>query len=648
MFSPETQPIRRTIVREIVFNKLMESSRSDGESIGILTTLTVNGVDVFRLPSSEVQTQLEGLVQERVIEEIVVRKKKRWKVTEAGKAKLSKVRSNADSRIDDAVNTIFAGCEPIAGYREALLECLSTIFGRIADRYIAESISDEKNRSNFLPPNLEEVATKVLSTIPGVNYGDFLLGLRKFFLVEHPDADWLKWTYCKNYYALRIVGLGDVSNALSKEAFAGLTVYLDTNVILSALDKRNESHSVVTHVLDKLHALGCEIEVLEITAKELSELAIRLSETVGAALSQIPDELLPRTTGLAASVELLYRQDHSNPSAEEALAELADVDSIVTGQLDIPIARDLLIEAYPPSEAVRSLANKLKSHYDTVQTWNRRKSESAALHDALALTFVNTKRAEGNRCVFLTLDKSLPTFRFPEDATQIRPAITIDALLSWLGIILEDDESIERAYSTLLSSQLVTSKQTFSIEEFSMLAQVGMECKNMPTEDVEQCILYLRREAQGLDLRSADDREKLHHKVTTFFSSPDRKFLGELEDLRGKVKDYEQLMKESTKRNELAVNSERELRERAEYTIRETQTKHRLVIVGVLFGVGIMIVSWMALEYGTGSNRVQKILSFWNLFGLVGGICLVLIRVLCRGDLWPIAKRLLWPIKRTE
>ena len=648
MFSPETQPIRRTIVRELVLTKLMETSRPDGASIGKLTTLTVNGVDILWLPQSEVQTQLAGLIQEEMVEEIIVRKKKRWKVTEAGEAKLSRVRSDVDSRIDDAVETIFAGCEPIAEYREALLECLSTIFGRIADRYINESISGDKTRTNFLPSNLEEVATNVLSAFPKVNNRDFFQGLRKFFLDEHPDANWLKWTYCKNYYALKIVGLGDVSNALSKEVFTELTVYLDTNVILCALDRRDERHSVVMHVIDKLRALRCEIEILDITAKELSEHAIRLGETVDAALSQIPDELLARTTGLAASVEMLHRQDHSNPSLEEVLAELANAGRVASSRLDVPIARDSSFEADPPSEAVRSLADKLKTHYDAVQSGYRRKRESAALHDALALTFVNAKRARGNRCVFLTLDKSLPTFRFPEDTIKIRPAITIDALLSWLGIILEDDESIERAYSTLLSAQLVTSRQTFSIDEFAMLAQVGMQCKNMPTEDVEQCILYLRREAQGLDLRSAEDREKLHHEVTTFFSSPDRKYLGELADLRGKVSDYVRRMEESRKSTENVVNNERELRIRAERALKVTRTKYRLAIVGVAFVVGIAIVSWMALEYGSGGNPVQKLLSFWELFVLVGGICLALLRVLCRGDLWPIAKRYLWPITSKE
>ena len=644
MFSPETQPIRRTIVRELVFNQLVESSRSDGESIGKLTMLTVNGVDVLRLPSSEVLTQLEGLVQENLIEERIVRKKKRWKVTEAGKIKLSEVSTGADSRIDDVVNIIFAGCEPIAKYREALLECLSTIFGRIAGRYINESISGDRTRTNLLPANIEEVATNVLSAYPKVSYEDFFPGLRKFFLFEHPDADWIKWTFCKNYYALKIVGLGDISNALSKEAFTGLTVYLDTNVILSALDKRDESHSVVTHVVEKLRSLECEIEVLDVTARELSELASRLSKTVEDALNQIPDELLPRTKGLAASVELLYRQDRSNPSPEAVLSELTNAGRIVNERLDLPIAKNSSFDVDSASEAVQSLASTLKNHYDTVQSGSRRKSKSAALHDALALTFVNRMRADGSRCVFLTLDKSLPTFRFPEDTTQIRPAITIDALLSWLGIILEDDESIERAYSTLLSAQLVTSRQTLSIEEFEMLAQVGMDCKNMPSEDVEQCILYLKREAQGLDLRSADDREKLHHKVRTFFLLPDRKYLGELTDLRGRVNDYANLARQAVS----DADRERKLRVRAEYDLRVTRTKNRLVFVGVVLVGGIISVIWLALEYGTGENHLQKIMSFWQLFGAVVGICCGLVRALCRGDLWPIAKRFLWPFSHSE
>ena len=644
MFSPETQPIRQTIVRELVLNQLMESNRPEGESIGTLTTLTANGVDVLRLPNSEVREQLKDLVQKKLIEQTIVKKKKRWKVTEAGSAKLSKVRTDADSRIGNVVNTVFTGCEPAAQYREALLKCLSTIFGRIADRYIDESVSGGRGGTNLLPANIEEVAKNVLVAYPKVNYEDFFPGLRKFFLVEHPDATWIKWTFYKNYYALKIVGLGDGSSSLSKEAFTGLTIYLDTNVILSALDERDENNSVVTHVVGKLRGLECEIKVLEITATELSELASRLGETVEDVLNQIPDELLIRTKGLAATAELRYRQDDSNLPTKVALAEFVDANRIVSERLGFPIVANSLLNADPESEAVQSLAGILKSRYDSGrrQEGYRRKSESAALHDARALTFVNKMRADGKRCVFLTLDKSLPTFRFSEVATQIRPAITIDALLSWLGIILEDDESIERAYSTLLSAQLVTSQQSFSIEEFSMLAQVGMDCKNMPSEDVEQCILYLRREAHGLDLRFADDREKLHYKVTTFFTSPDRKYLGEMAALRDKVDENAILVEELREQVESSKKSEQESQARAEHALNVTRTKYRLAIVGIALVLGIILVIWMALEYGTGENHLQKVISFWELLSVVVLFCTVLVRILCHGDLWPIAKGLLW------
>lgn len=651
MFSPETQPIKRTIVRELVFSQLIESDRPNGESIGKLTTVSANGVDILRLPSDEVLKQLEDLVQKKLIERITVKNKKRWKVTEAGKVKFSGVRIGVDSRIDNVVNTIFAGCEPIAEYREALLECLSTIFGRIADRYIDEIISDDRTGTNFLPANIEEVATNVHLSHPKVSHEEFFPGLREFFLSEHPDAVWIKWTFCKNYYALKIVGLGDVSNALSKEAFTGLSVYLDTNVILSALDKRDENYSVVMHLLERIRGLGCEIGVLDVTAKELSELAIWQGETVQDVLNQIPDELLPRTKGLAASVELLYRQDDSNPSTEAVLAEFENADRIIGERLGLPIVYTSSFDADPPSDVVQSLASTLKSNYDTGrrQGDDRRKSESAALHDALALIFVKRMRADGKRCVFLTLDKSLPTFRFPEDTTQLRPAITIDALLSWLGIILEDDESIERAYSTLLSAQLVTSQQDFSIGEFAMLSQVGMDCKNMPSDDMEQCILYLRREAQGLDLRSADDREKLHHKVTSFFSSPARKYLGEMAVLRDGVDKSAVVAEELRRQVKSSENRGIELSEKAKYVSKVARTKDRLWIVRIVLLVGILSVIWAASEYATGENILQKVISFWPLFGLVLALCFALARVWCRGDLWPIAKKqLFWPFSGSE
>ena len=652
MFSPETQPIRQTLVGHIIFIQLAESDRKEGESAGKLTTLTVNGVKILTFSLDETRAALKKLVVEGLAEKFSLRKKARWRITDEGRRRIETDRGDAERRIDSVTEALFGGCSPIDEYRTAFLESLTDIFGRLAREYIELSFArggDVAEGGRAATRDIETVAQKVLSRFPSLDGEEFSAGLRRFFREEHPDATWLKWTYCKNYYSLRIIGLGDLSEALSKEVFSGTKAYLDTNVLIDALDSTSPNYAAVTQTIVRMREVGGDIGVLGITVQELKDLARKQGDKLDTVLRQIPDELLPRVQGVVARAKASHLNDPNKPSAKMVLADFENAENLIKNHLQAAVVQDELFEGERESDKIVALAGELKQHYDLSSPLWRRKTQDAAIHDALALQFVSEKRSEGENCVFVTLDGSLPTFRLTTVNTAVRfnfnNVMTVDALLPWLGMVSQDDDVVSRAYSSLLANQLVATRKTFSMNEFRMLAEIGMDCGQMPAEDVEQCLLYLRREAKGIDLRKAEDREKLHHTVRLFFSSPERKYLSEISGLRDELSDMTRTLAQVNKDAEEKFERGREKLADYEGQMRIGRVKQRLTVVGAIFSLGVIVCLWLSNSFGAGDNFVQRIGGTWWLFGFVVTASGFLVRVLCPGELWVEAKRLLWPVR---
>lgn len=643
MFSPETQPIKQTVVSQILLTQLAESDNQNGEGVGNLATLMSNGVHVLTLSFDEARYLLRRLVGEGLVEELDFRRKPRWKITDTGRHKIQRARDDAERRIDSVVENLFGERNPTKEFRAAFLETLTDIFRRLAREYVELFLGNVDEFSFFAARDIETVAQGVLSKFPNIDAEEFLLGLQTFFQEDHPDATWLKWTYCKNYYSLQIMGLGDASAELSKEVFSGTTAYLDTNVLISALDSNSRNHSAVRQTIAGLREAGCDIGVLAITVEEFRNYAEKSRVNLDAVLRQIPDGLLTKVRGIVASTEAIHRNDPNKPSPRAVLVDLVEnSDNIIKDRLQATIDGDKWFNDNRDSEKIASLAEELRQHYDQTSLL-RSKSPDAAKHDALALQFVNERESDGKKSMFVTLDISLPTFRYPnppKSAGQCHTVIKVDALLPWLGMVAQDDDEVAKAYASLLSNQ-VTMQQTLSINEFRMLAEIGMDCGNMPAEDVEQCILYLRREVKGVDLQKAEDREKLHHRVRSFFSSPDRKYLSEISGLRGELHDTKNEFAQVRKNIEEENERTREQIADYEKLIKTGKVKLRLSLVGMLFVIGLIICLWLSNGFGAGDNMMQRIGTSWWLFGLLVTACLGLIRLSCAGELWPVAKRML-------
>jgi hypothetical protein len=155
----------------------------------------------------------------------------------------------------------------------------------------------------------------------------------------------------------------------------------------------------------------------------------------------------------------------------------------------------------------------------------RKKTERAALHDALLVRWVEIERSKSQSKIWIvTRDRTLPSVRSNDDEPL---AISLDALLQWIAPISSDaysDSDFIEMFSESIRLQLLPPENFLDLKDFCMLADVGVSCKDLPVEDVEACIRDLKVALPGIDPTQPGDREKISHQISKFFADPGRKY----------------------------------------------------------------------------------------------------------------------------
>jgi hypothetical protein len=152
-----------------------------------------------------------------------------------------------------------------------------------------------------------------------------------------------------------------------------------------------------------------------------------------------------------------------------------------------------------------------------------------------------------------------------------------------------------------------------------------MTCKELPAEDVEGCIRYIKQNIPLLNPSDPTDREKFTRAIAVYFADPSRKYkqnIGLLESEIAKLK------------GDMAQQKARSLRKDAWLRISLI-----VILLLILEGIAIAITS----VYGSGENIFQKIINSWPFLAVPIPLCVVLgwfylgkQRIKALG--WPITK----------
>ena len=217
----------------------------------------------------------------------------------------------------------------------------------------------------------------------------------------------------------------------------------------------------------------------------------------------------------------------------------------------------------------------------------------------------------------VTRDTSLPEVVILEEGESARPlAITLDALLQWISPIAvrgNPEDEFAGVFSQALKYMLLPQENFFDLGDFLMFAQMEWSCKELPADDIEACIRYIKTNAPGLDVSNPLDREKIAHEVTKFFADPGRKYKGELQKLEIKIGSVHGQLK--GKDNKIQM-MERQLLKKSAFL--------RLIGVFLFFVGGEAAVVYLAWKNAAGTTLFQKVINSWPLLGIVGAISLCL------------------------
>jgi predicted nucleic acid-binding protein len=647
--SPETQPIRQTVIDEITLRKLELCAGAEGSTIGNINSYAPREWPWPSLPLNETRASLERLETAGLAESKVVRKKRRWTIAQSGQDRIGRERIVAEETVDGALRTLF-GQAQVEAFKDAFLKALTALFDQIAKNYVESTFGQsEPTAPVLLAPALDEITATIAAENPELDARAFADGLNRFFREQSPDFDRLKWVYCQNYYLVRMLGMDEAADVLSREIFSGSQVYLDTNVLIELLDPGSPQRRSLEGVMASLRKAGARLCVLRITLQELDKVFSREVPNLEAVLRQIPDGTIGKVRGALARAEALHRQDPAKPSARALVGLFANAEERLKTEMAVEVVDEAWFVEAAPSVEIIDRANALRRHYD--RRLLRKKRPDAAVHDALALTWIGRQSVAGGKMVcFLTLDLSLPTFKETGWRAGQRVAVSLDALVPWLGAVVgPQDGELSAAYSAVLVNQLLTVSTRFSLQDFRLLAELGMECSKLPADDVESCLVHLRREASNVDVSTAEGREQIHHAVRRFFASPDLRYLKELTELRGQIESHNQdllALRQEKRALSKALDEEKEghKRELEQFKEREARRRvmNRLIVSACLLLVLEAAALLVAIKDGSGENAWQKVGSMWWLLGVPWVVIVPFFRWLCGRELWPTAKRLLW------
>jgi len=223
---------------------------------------------------------------------------------------------------------------------------------------------------------------------------------------------------------------------------------------------------------------------------------------------------------------------------------------------------------------------------------------------------------------------------------ELCPSGCLDAFLQWVSpVVVEEDIHFDftAIFAEMIKNRLFPPEEILNLGHFRVFSEMGMECKNLPAEDVKECIRYITVNTPKLDPTDPVDREKLAGEMKRFFADPSRKYKQELKRLENGLKE----------RNGKIAELQKQFSEYKEKTQKESlkgSAKLRLGITIVIFLALEGIVVLLANSYGEGPNLFQKLLNSWPFLGIAVPATTILIGWLCIGK--KRLKGLGWPFMK--
>lgn len=624
-FSPETQPVIETAIDKIIEQNLLIA----GCDIGLtLQEIEEQGAVHFgggtpAISRLDMRKSLERLVESERLIASGNHDQKRYMLSEKTMQELWEMQQATERRFSRVVDRLFKNTDKgSSAYETPFLECLCIIFSRLGEVYV-RLIKGEVGLDELLRlPSVLRALGEVKAKYQSIDEVLLKSAIFSFFRDSDPDYDAIKWNMAQNYYVAKALGLDPSGYLLSREMFGNAVFYLDTNVIIHALEPKARHHGSFKSVSRACKKLQIELNVCQISLDELKRVVEDRCEIIARVADQVPDDTAPKVRGIFFQ---LYREQLASTGTvdfNELFRSFVNPMPVLAQSYEVELIDDAWFAEAESQRETENLVQAIKREYEAKR--RRPKKTRPALHDALLLRWIQSEREQGARNTWLvTLDTSLPGFPPQTGAVPVRSlAITLDALLQWISpIAIQDDaDEVAAIFSEAVRYQLLPQESFFDLRDFLVFAEMEWSCRELPAEDVEACIRYLKTNAPNLDPSDPVDREKLARAISKVFADPSRKYKQEVRRLETEIErkdaEYKRRLEE---REERIQKLERERGEQEEKNRKEALKKSahmRVTIVALLLLAYELVVVYLAQQYGEGTNLFQKVINSWQFLSL--------------------------------
>ncbi|MBA7610786.1 hypothetical protein ES703_17999 [subsurface metagenome] len=634
-FSPQIQPVKEAATDKIIEQILFFVTPTEkGLSVEEIQDIFSSESGGYAITSSDLENSCKRLVTKLRIVSEQKGELKLHRLSQKASRELGETQHRTEVRFNSVVNRLFKNAkEGASAFRAPFLKLLCIIFSQLAEEYVSVIKGDIKGDEFLSFPFVSSALKEVKKEFDSIDGSLFESATLSFFRDSDPEYDAIKWNMAQNYYIVKALGLDPSDVLLSKEAFGDAVFYLDTNIIIEALEPKHRYHKSFLAFNKACKQLGITLKVCQISLDELRNWLAYQRELMEKVIDQIPDETASEVSSIFYEVYCEKKRAGEAVSVDEFFTSYDSPMDDLKGLFEVELEDDIWFdEAKSKPETIR-FAETLRSNFFAMR--RRFKRRGAALHDALLLLWLQKLREENGGSIWLiTTDTSLPPCP-PPNASSGSLAITLDASLQWISTMFVQEDAVAdfpAMFAEMLKYRLLPQDRIFDLQDFLIFHEMHMSCKELPAEDVESCIRYIKVNAPMLDPSDPADREKLAYEVSKFFADPGRKYKQEIARLETEniaiKQEYERRLGEASKRiEEMQLQHEKDLgelsRKFSEYEEKagkeslRSSAQLRLGITTIVFlaleGLGILLAS----QYGEGPNLFQKVLNSWHF--LVGG-----------------------------
>lgn len=581
------------------------------------------------LTLNELRAAIDRLTRTR---RITTDKNKTHHLSPIAATELQHEQTNADKRYGRVINRLFGDIT----YATPFLEFLCTIFSRLGEGYV-RLIQNDPTAEEALRPNITRALARTRKRYPHLDHTRFARAAQRFFGERDPDGDLVKWNLGQNYYVAKALGLDTTGHLLSRELFGGGTFYLDTNVIIPALEPRAPSHDAFITLMNACKQLGISLAVTQASVNELRRVVHAQTTMIKEVGGQIPEETKAKVRGL------FYQLHRDNPSTplNDLFAHFRDPVPFLKAKYGIELVDDVWFTTAEEDQETITFAEEIRTAY---AGRGKQKGKAGARHDATILRWLTRERESNERQWIITLDQRLPSIR--TGPTNL--ALTLDAILQWVTPILtvDHEEHLAQLFADAVQYRILPPENIFDLKDFLVFAQLECECNELPAEDVEECISHIKRYASNLDPTNPIDRETIAREISRYFAGPGLQYKVELEQLRSEstrlaetamleinardkrialLETDVQQLRDGFDKELLRINHQHRIaatahekttnkliREAGDKLLRASAVTRRnvgMTITGALVTAGI----FLGATYGSGDNTLQKIVNMWLL-----------------------------------